>query len=173
MKTVFDYNEAVLNTWKINNRTSVFLIENIPEELWVEKVPGSVRKTIGMVASHIHNTRCMWIKTICRDQVIQTPLKVDARKAGSKEVAAALNKSSAAMLKLLKACIENGGKLPSAPPWLNFPNDVVHFLTYLVSHESHHRGQIILSARQLNHRLPAEVVNGVWQWTRRLREAKI
>jgi uncharacterized damage-inducible protein DinB len=76
------------------------------------------------------------------------------------------------MLKLLIACIDNGGKLPSTPAWLNFPNDVVHFLSYFIAHEGHHRGQIILLARQLNQRLPAEVTNGVWQWKKRLKEAK-
>jgi uncharacterized damage-inducible protein DinB len=74
------------------------------------------------------------------------------------------------MLKLLNACIDNGGRLPSRPVWLNFPNDIIHFLSYFVAHEAHHRGQIIQLARLLNHRLPAEVVDGVWQWNKRLKE---
>lgn len=51
-------------------------------------------------------------------------------------------------------------------------NEKVHFLAYFVAHEGHHRGQIILLARQLNHRFSTEVTNGVWQWTKRLKEAR-
>jgi uncharacterized damage-inducible protein DinB len=41
-----------------------------------------------------------------------------------------------------------------------------------VAHEAHHRGQIVLAARALGHRLPPEVVNGLWQWTTRSRETR-
>jgi uncharacterized damage-inducible protein DinB len=114
----------------------------------------------------------MWIKMIAKGEIVKEPLRVDSRHAARKEVIRALSRSSQAMLKLLIACIDNGGKLPSTPAWLNFPNDVVHFLSYFIAHEGHHRGQIILLARQLNQRLPAEVTNGVWQWKKRLKEAK-
>jgi DinB family len=89
-----------------------------------------------------------------------------------KEVIEALSRSNQTMLKLLKACIDNGGKLPSTPAWLNFPNDIVHFLAYFIAHEGHHRGQIIMLARQIDRRLPTEVTGGVWQWKKRLKEAK-
>ena len=168
----FDFRKAILNAWKTTNRTTIFLIEHIPTDLWNEKIPGSSRRTIGMIASHIHNIRCMWIKMIGKGKTIKVPVRVDPRHANRKEVIRALSRSSQTMLKLLKVTIDNGGKLPSTPAWLNFPNDIVHFLAYFVAHEGHHRGQIILLARQLNHRLPTEVTNGVWQWTKRLKEAK-
>ena len=51
--------------------------------------------------------------------------------------------------------------------WRNLPLDVGHLLTYFVAHERHHRGQIVLVARQIGFRLPAEVTTGLWQWTKR------
>lgn len=168
----FDLREAILNTWKTTNRVTIFLLEHIPDDLWNEKIPAAPRRTAGAIARHIHNSRCRWIKMIGKEQAVKTPLLVDAYRAGRTEVIDALNRSSRAMLKLFSASIDNGGRLPFRPVWLNFPNDVVHFLAYFVAHESHHRGQIILLARQLNHRLPAEVTDGVWQWTKRLKEAQ-
>jgi uncharacterized damage-inducible protein DinB len=35
-------------------------------------------------------------------------------------------------------------------------------LTTFVAHEGHHWGQIVLVARQLGHRLPAEVSGRLW-----------
>ncbi len=165
-----DYNELILNAWKTTNATTIFLINHIPEELWNLKVP-DLHRTVGRIAAHINNSRNMWIKDITKGETLRIPVNVDPYSATRNEVVAALKRSSRIMLKLLKACIDNDGRLPSRPIWLNYPNDVIHFLTYFASHEAHHRGQIIMLARQLKHRLPTEVTNGVWQWNTRLKEA--
>ena len=56
------YPDAVIATWKTSNRVTVFLLENLPAELWPMTVPGTSRRTVRMIAGHIHNARCMWIK---------------------------------------------------------------------------------------------------------------
>ena len=48
-----------------------------------------------------------------------------------------------------------------------------HFLTYFAAHEGHHRGQLLMIARQLGQRLPLRVTAGVWQWTRFSREMDV
>jgi uncharacterized damage-inducible protein DinB len=69
------------------------------------------------------------------------------------------------MIRLVHLGETNGGRVPPAA-WQNFPTDLHHFLSYFAAHEGHHRGQLCLVARQLGHRLPGHVANGVWQWTR-------
>jgi uncharacterized damage-inducible protein DinB len=48
--------------------------------------------------------------------------------------------------------------------WRNLSLDVGHVLTYFVAHEAHHRGQIVMVARQTGHRLPSTTTAGLWRW---------
>jgi uncharacterized damage-inducible protein DinB len=73
---------------------------------------------------------------------------------------------------VLQLGIDHGGNVPPSPSyvWRNLPLDVGHVLSYLITHEAHHRGQLVMLARELGHRLPREVTNGLWQWTTRTKE---
>lgn len=166
MTAQFNARDAVVATWQTNNRITVFLFENLPTELWPEKVPGAPRRTVRMIAGHIHNCRCMWIKTLGANHGIGVPQSVDRRQVGRDELIPALERSSQG-ISLLELGFDRGAKVPG------FPLDVVHFLAYFVAHEGHHRGQICMLARQLGHRLPAEVTNGLWQWSKRAQEAHV
>jgi uncharacterized damage-inducible protein DinB len=161
--------QALIAAWQTNQRVTTYLIENLPRELWSMNIPGSPRRTIRMLAAHIHNTRCMWIKMIGADHCITTPRTVDGRTVRPSELTRALARSSEGIVALIRLGIERGGSVPSAA-WQNFPTDMVHFLNYFVAHEAHHRGQLCLLARQLGHRLPADVTAGLWQWKKRAQE---
>jgi len=50
--------------------------------------------------------------------------------------------------------------------WRNLSLDVGHVLTYFVAHEAHHRGQIVMVARQTGHRLPNTILARLWRWKR-------
>jgi uncharacterized damage-inducible protein DinB len=164
----------ILDTWRTSNRVTVFLLEQVPPELWAAAIPGAPRRTIGMMAGHLHNCRCMWIKTLGQELGVTVPRSVDRRRAGRKEVVPALERSSQGILHLLTLGCEEGGTIPRASTyiWRNLPLDVGHVLAYFVAHEAHHRGQIVLVARALGERLPAAVTDGLWQWTKRAAEAK-
>ena len=85
---------------------------------------------------------------------------------------AAFRRSGRGIDSILRLGLDSGGVVPpsKAYVWRNLPLDVGHVLTYFVAHEAHHRGQIIMAARQLGQRLPPDVAGGVWQWTRLSRE---
>jgi uncharacterized damage-inducible protein DinB len=172
MASPLDLRDSILDAWKTNNRVTIFLVEHLSAALWDAAVPGSPRRTIRMVAAHIHNARCSWIKTLGKEHGIAVPRHVDRFKVKPKDLVAALGRSGTGMLKLLEFGLHHGGRIPptAAYVWRNLPLDVGHVLSYFVAHEGHHRGQIVMLARQLNCRLPVEVTGGLWEWRRRSRE---
>jgi uncharacterized damage-inducible protein DinB len=169
-----DLRDTIFDTWRTNNRLTVFLVEHLSPGLWVAAVPGAPRRTIRMIAGHMHNARCRWIKTLGQEWGIPVPRSVDRRRVGRRELVQALHRSSRGILRLLTLGCEQGGTIPTASTysWRNLPLDVGHVLGYFVAHEAHHRGQIVLVARALGDRLPAAVTDGLWQWTQRAAEAK-
>jgi uncharacterized damage-inducible protein DinB len=169
---ISDLRESIFDAWRTNNRLTVFLFERLSPSLWTASLPGAPRRTIRMIAGHVHNARCRWIKTLGQEFGIPVPASVDRRAVRQRELIRALGRSSRGMLDLLALGAGRGGALPraSAYVWRNLPLDLGHVLCYFVAHESHHRGQVVLAARALGERLPASVTNGLWQWTKRAGE---
>src|ERR1044072_2665901 len=101
--------QALIAAWHTNQRVTTYLIENLPRELWSMSIPGSPRRTIRMLAAHIHNVRCMWIKTIGAKQSVAAPQTVDGRTVRPSELARALERSSDGMVALIRLGIARGG----------------------------------------------------------------
>jgi uncharacterized damage-inducible protein DinB len=168
-----DFSEAILAAWRTNNRVTLFLFEHLPPDLWAAGVPGAPRRTIRMIAGHVHNARCMWLKVLGEPLGLTVPPSVDRHRAGARQLLPALRRSGNGIGRLLKLGCEHGGTIPATRSyvWRNLPLDVAHVLGYFIAHEGHHRGQIVLAARAVGHRLPPEVTAGLWQWSQRAAEA--
>jgi uncharacterized damage-inducible protein DinB len=161
-----DLRESILAAWRTNARATAFLIARIPAPLWDAAVPGVPRRTVRTIAAHLHNARSRWLKTLGREHGIAAPPLVDLRKVSQKQLLSALKASSRGMEALLTLGLDAGGTVPPSKGyvWRNLPLDVGHVLAYFVTHEGHHRGQLVMIARQLGQRLPADVCNGLWWW---------
>jgi uncharacterized damage-inducible protein DinB len=173
MITHADLGATLLASWRTNSRVTAYLVEHLPAPLWDASVPGAPRRTLRMIAAHLHNARCAWVKTLGREHGVAAPAPVDRRTVARRELLSALKRSSRGIEALLELGIAAGGHVPPSKGyvWRNLPLDVPHVLTYFVAHEGHHRGQLVMLARQLGHRLPSDITNGLWQWTKRTQEA--
>jgi uncharacterized damage-inducible protein DinB len=167
-----DARATLLRAWRTSARVTAFLTERLPAELWDAKIPGEPQRTVRMLAAHLHNSRCGWIRTLGREHGIAVPALVDRRRVTRPQLVTALRRSARGIEALLVLGFDAGGKVPpsKAYVWRNLPLDVGHVLAYFVAHEAHHRGQLVMLARQLGHRLPSATVNGLWQWSTRVGE---
>ena len=167
-----DVSAGLIAAWRTNSRVTTFLIEHLPHELWHAAVPDVPRRTIRMIAAHLHNIRCRWIRTLGLEHGLAVPALVNLRTVTRRGLLAALPRSSRGIEAVLESGIAAGGRVPPSKlyVWRNLPLDVGHVLAYFVAHEGHHRGQIVQAARQLDLRLPAAVTNGLWAWNLRSKE---
>jgi uncharacterized damage-inducible protein DinB len=161
-----DLQDTLLAAWTTNNRVTAFLVQHIPTALWSVTLPGTPARSIRTIAAHLHNARCSWVRTLGREHGIAVPPRVDRRTVTRGQLVSALTKSSRGIGALLELGCSRGGRIPpsKAYVWRNLSLDVGHVLTYFVAHEAHHRGQIVMLARQVDYRLPAAVTGELWQW---------
>ncbi len=165
--------DGLLAAWKTSDRVTRYLVERLPPAIWEAPVPEVPRRTVRAIAAHLHNSRCSWIRTLGTEHGITAPAKVDRQRVSRRQLIAALRQSGRGIGALLELGLAEGGQVPPSKRyvWRNLPLDVAHVLAYFVAHEAHHRGQLVMVARQLGHRIPSAVLGGIWHWTTRSRES--
>lgn len=158
--------DTILPPWRTNARITERLVRGLPQKIFLAPIPGEPRRTVRMVAAHLHNSRCTWLRTLGAPLGLRVPALVDRHTVSRPDLARALRHSGEAMLDLLGLGCDRGGRIPPTPRyvWRNLALDVGHVLTYFVAHEAHHRGQLSLIARQLGTPLPPPASAGLWQW---------
>ena len=148
--------KELIETWEINNRINLYLLEAI-DEAYLKDVSASKGRNVGEQFAHIHNVLLMWIKAALPELLLgQTKIEKDT-KISKKVLSAELKKSSEAIVKLIKKGFEEG-KIKGFKP------HPTAFTGYLISHESHHRGQILLTLKQSKHPIDQKTQYGLWEW---------
>lgn len=167
--------DIVLDAWCINARVTSLLVRSLPLAVWALALPRTPRRTVRSVAAHLHNCRRLWVQSLGKGSSISIPPRVDQRTVSRRDLLKALRLSEQAIHRMLLAGQVNHGRMPgvaSAFVYGAMPRDVILLAGYALSHEAHHRGQLVMMARELGHPLPTEAVTGLWQWSSRLREAR-
>ena len=147
----------LLETWQIHDRINLYLLDAVdPSSL--DSHSASKGRSVGEQFGHIHNVRLMWLKSAAPD-LLTGLAKVENEQANDKKLLKkSLTDSGAAIGKLLANSLEADGKIKGFKP------HAAAFLGYLISHESHHRGQILLALKQAGHAVDKKIQYGIWEW---------
>lgn len=147
----------LLETWDIHNRINLYVLDAILPEGLKAQSPAKGR-TVGELLAHLHNVRLMWLKAAAPDllQGLDKLEKTDAVRKDS--IRKSLVASGKAIRELVSQSLDAGGRVKGFKP------HATAFVGYLISHESHHRGQIVLLLKQSGHRLDNKILYGLWEW---------
>ncbi len=148
--------EQIIDTWIINNRINLYLLDAIPPEA-LSGVSASKGRSVAAQFAHIHNVRLMWLKAAAPD-LHDTQVKVEAKPQPDKPTLhTALESSGHAIEALLKIGIETG-RIKGFKP------HPTAFLGYMLSHEGYHRGEIGIILTQSGYPLEDKISYGLWEW---------
>ena len=145
---------ALTETWKIHNRINLYLLDAIDEAHLVD-ISASKGRNVGEQFAHINNVRLMWLK-VANIALLEGLPKIEKGDITKEKLTDALNKSADAVTSLFDQSID--GKIKAFKP------HSTAFLGYLISHESHHRGQIMLALKQSGHPVDQKIQYGIWEW---------
>jgi len=148
--------DNLVETWAIHNRINLYLLDAISEESLGLALPNC--RTVFDQFAHVHNVRLMWLKSAA-PELLESLEKLETKKGGTKaQLRAALDASGQAIESLLRKASAAGGKVKGFKP------HATAFLGYLISHESHHRGQIGWTLKQSGRPLDQKTAFGLWEW---------
>jgi uncharacterized damage-inducible protein DinB len=146
--------EQIVDSWRIHNRIHLYLLESLDVGALATQLAKG--KAVSAQFAHIHNVRLMWLKA-AQPELLEGLEKLEGD-LDAEKIRAGLTASGEAVATLLAKAIESGERVK------NFKPHTVAFLGYLISHESHHRGQIEISLRQAGTPISDKISYGLWEW---------
>jgi uncharacterized damage-inducible protein DinB len=147
--------DSLVRALDINCRITRYLVENLDAKAWHAATPDGKGRKIAAIVAHIHNVRRMWLKATGSKEI---PEQLEKEKLSAKEAVVALDESAAALHALVAESLASGIRVKGFKP------DTAAFVGYIIAHDSHHRGQIAMLARQAGFPLSKQVEFGMWEW---------
>ncbi len=150
--------DELLEAWRTNNRINLFLVDKISAAGMKCSLSKRGGRDVARQFAHMHNVRVWHLEKRARDlaeglaefETKVTPTKTQLRKA--------LSASGEAVESFL------AGVLAGEPKRRGLKKGIFATLGYFVAHESHHRGNTLLTLKECGHNIDKAAQYAIWGW---------
>ena len=154
--------DALLDAYSANARINQYLVQHLDPAVWHAPPPLPKGRTVAALVAHLHNCGLRYLERTAPG--FPVPAELDRRRVTRAQAARALAAKRKAVLAIVGGALAEGGRI------VGFHLDAAGYLIYYMTHDAHHRGQIVLQARLLGHPISQETMIGMWQFPKRAKE---
>lgn len=153
--------EQLVETWQINHRVTLKLLDSLSEDALQATLSTRGGRDVARQLAHVNEVRLTFAEITSKtNRLAKLSHFAKGETPAKKQLRLALDESAKGIETSIREAWANGGKTPG------FKRGVIPMVGYLVAHESHHRGSILLTLKQTGHKLTDELKWGLWDWNK-------
>ena len=153
--------EQLVEAWQINHRVTLKLLDALSDDALKATLSTRGGRDVARQLAHVHEVRAVHAEVTSRtNRDAKIPHFAKGQSPTKKQLMTAFEVSAQGIETSIREGWANGGKVTG------FKRGVVPMVGYLIAHESHHRGSILLTLKQTGHKLNDELKWGLWDWNK-------
>lgn len=152
-----DVKQEIQLAWRTNNTHNLRLLKAITVEGLACSLSQRGGRNIAGQFVHIHHVRLQWME-VCNKSLLIEQHKIDPKSQPDRKILEARLSESAAGVEQIMIDGLEAGKIKG------YKGSPLMMLSYFIAHESHHRGNILLTLKQCNQKIDDKTKWGLWEW---------